>query len=124
MNDEPERHKDRKRNLILNRTVPDLDEIVNQHDPEVHVPINDGIWDRLDKMALEIEAHTHADLIAKADELAKAVVAVRSAKRLCEASKSYNDPRPEQQKRDSWRRKCEIRMDAALSAYTQVREGK
>lgn len=43
------------RNLILNRTHTDLENIINGHDPEVG-NLNNDIWDRLDKMALEIEA--------------------------------------------------------------------
>lgn len=55
---EPARHKDTTRNGILNRTLSDLERIINHHDPEIDVPISDGVWDRLDKMALEIEAHS------------------------------------------------------------------
>ena len=51
------RHEDTKRNLILNRALSDLDRIINGHDPEVDTSINNGVWDRLDRMALEIEAH-------------------------------------------------------------------
>lgn len=54
--DTVERHKDAERNLILNRTLSDLDDIINGHDPEIDTSINNGVWDRLDKMALEIEA--------------------------------------------------------------------
>lgn len=43
------------RNLVLNRTHTDLENIINGHDPEVG-NLNNDIWDRLDKMALEIEA--------------------------------------------------------------------
>lgn len=57
---EPERHSDPKRNSILNRALTDLDRIINEHDPEVDTSINNGVWDRLDKMALEIEAHAAA----------------------------------------------------------------
>ena len=52
----PDRHADKIRNLILNHTVTDLDEIINAHDPDVDVPIKQGVWDRLDKMAMLIEA--------------------------------------------------------------------
>lgn len=51
-----ERFTDNDRNLILNRTLTDLDRIINDHDPEVDTSLNNGIWDRLDKMACEIEA--------------------------------------------------------------------
>ena len=43
------------RNVIITRATNDLDEIINNHDPEIDVPIKDGVWDRLDKMAVEIE---------------------------------------------------------------------
>ena len=52
----PERHGDKLRNVILNRCVEDLEHIINGHDPEIDVPIKDGVWDRLDKMAQQIEA--------------------------------------------------------------------
>lgn len=52
-----DRHKDTDRNLILNRTLKDLDEIINGHDPEVDTSINNLVWDRLDEMAVEIERH-------------------------------------------------------------------
>jgi len=54
---EPERHKDGDRNVIITRAMNDLDKIINRHDPETDVPISQGVWDRLDKMAVEIEAH-------------------------------------------------------------------
>lgn len=60
--DTVERHKDTERNLILNRTLSDLDDIINGHDPEIDTSINNGVWDRLDKMALEIEARAIAAL--------------------------------------------------------------
>ena len=52
-----ERHMDVGRNKILNRAVTDLDKIINQHDPEVDTNVYNGVWDRLDKMAMEIETH-------------------------------------------------------------------
>ena len=55
---DPERYKDLERNKILNRALTDLDKIINQHAPGIDTSINNGVWDRLDKMALEIEAHT------------------------------------------------------------------
>lgn len=51
-----ERHANTARNLILNKTLTDLDRIINDHDPEVDTSINNGVWDRLDKMAVDIEA--------------------------------------------------------------------
>ena len=54
---EPKRYEDLDRNSIINKTCSDLEDIVNNHDPETDVPIDDGIWNRLDKMALEIERH-------------------------------------------------------------------
>ena len=50
---EPERFGDTERNLMLNKCVTDLDGIINQHDPQIDAPINRGVWDRLDKLALE-----------------------------------------------------------------------
>ena len=51
-----ERHTDTGRNKILNRAMTDLDNIINGHDPEIDTSINNSVWDRLDKMAMEIEA--------------------------------------------------------------------
>ena len=54
--EQAERHLDTERNKILNRALSDLESIINDHDPEVDVSITNGVWDRLDKMAVEIEA--------------------------------------------------------------------
>lgn len=53
---EPDRWGNKKRNIIINRCVDDLDVIINLHDSEIDPPIADGVWDRLDGMASEIEA--------------------------------------------------------------------
>lgn len=50
----PERHADLERNKILNQCSLDLWDIV--HDPDIH-NLNNRVWDRLDRMALDIEAH-------------------------------------------------------------------
>lgn len=50
------RHTDKQRNLIINRCSTDLEKIINGHNPETG-NLNNDVWDRLDKMALEIEAH-------------------------------------------------------------------
>jgi hypothetical protein len=60
----PKRHADGSRNVIITRSVNDLDAIINGHDPEVDVPISDGAWNRLDKMAVEIETHFAAKITA------------------------------------------------------------
>ncbi|GLO70292.1 hypothetical protein MACH17_18090 [Phaeobacter inhibens] len=49
------RHKDAARNVILNRALDDLEQIISNHDPGTDVPIKDGVWDRLDRLACEIE---------------------------------------------------------------------
>jgi hypothetical protein len=59
----PERYKDIERNRIVNRCLTDLEEIINHHNPEIDTPIKDGVWNRLDKMALEIEARAEADTL-------------------------------------------------------------
>lgn len=41
--------------LIINKASTDLENIVNGHDPEIH-HLGNRVWDRLDKMALDIEA--------------------------------------------------------------------
>lgn len=53
---ELERHADTERNRIINRCSADLESIVNGHDPEIH-NLNVRVWDRLDRMAVEIEQH-------------------------------------------------------------------
>ena len=52
-----ERHANTARNLIINQTSTDLEQIINGHDPEQSI-LNNDVWDRLDKMACEIEALT------------------------------------------------------------------
>lgn len=49
------RFENTARNLIINQTSTDLENIINGHDPEVG-NLNNDVWDRLDKMALAIEA--------------------------------------------------------------------
>ena len=56
---EPMRHRNGARNVIITRATIDLDKIINSHDPEIDVPIRDGVWDRLDEMAVEIERLAH-----------------------------------------------------------------
>lgn len=53
------RHADTERNRVLNTALTDLDSIINGHDPEVDTSINNMVWDRLEKMAVEIEALAH-----------------------------------------------------------------
>lgn len=60
----PERHADTARNVILNRALMDLDRIINGHDPENDTSLNNLVWDRLDKMAVEIEARAAAQTAA------------------------------------------------------------
>ena len=58
-----EHHQDKRRNLIINRASADLEQIINGHDPEVH-HLGNRVWDRLDKMACEIEANHATALTA------------------------------------------------------------
>lgn len=53
---DPERFSDTSRNLIINQAMSDLNGIIANHDPDIH-HLENRIWDRLDAMALEIEAH-------------------------------------------------------------------
>lgn len=73
--DVADRHSDRRRNVIINHTSTDLENIVNGHDPDIH-HLGNRVWDRLDKMAVEIERHAieaqaaeNADLRAKLAEV-------------------------------------------------------
>lgn len=73
--DVADRHSDTRRNVIINRTSTDLENIVNGHDPDIH-HLGNRVWDRLDKMAVEIEQHAleaqsaeNADLRAKLAEV-------------------------------------------------------
>ncbi len=52
---DPERFLCAKRNVILNRCLMDLGEIIQGHDPDIHHLEKSRVWDRLDEMALEIE---------------------------------------------------------------------
>lgn len=58
-----ERHQDKHRNLIINHASSDLERIINGHDPEED-HLGNRVWDRLDKMACEIEAHHASALTA------------------------------------------------------------
>ncbi|WRH62091.1 MAG: bZIP transcription factor [Fuscovulum sp.] len=58
------RHADRERNLLLNTALSDLDSIINYHNPEVDTSLNNLVWDRLDKLAVAIEARAAARLSA------------------------------------------------------------
>jgi hypothetical protein len=50
------RHRDTERNRLLSQTVSDLFKIIENHDPEVDIPIASGVWDRLDKLSVDVEA--------------------------------------------------------------------
>lgn len=67
-NDAPARHSDTDRNVILNRALMDLDRIINGHDPENDTSLNNLVWDRLDQMAVEIEARLRAEAARIADD--------------------------------------------------------
>lgn len=66
----PARFDDLERNRIINRAHTDLDSIVNNHDPEID-HISNKIWDRLDKMSLEIECHRFNSLDGELKDLQK-----------------------------------------------------
>lgn len=55
-----ERHSDIARNLVINKACSDIEDIVLTHDPDTDAPIDHGIWDRLDRMAMDIEARHHS----------------------------------------------------------------
>lgn len=63
----PERHADTERNMIINRASYDLEQIINGHDPEIH-HLGNRVWDRLDKMAVDIENH-RSDLCASGQQV-------------------------------------------------------
>lgn len=52
----------RSRNVIINRCSRDLNNIVNSHDPEIH-HLGNRVWDRLEKMASEIETLSQQKII-------------------------------------------------------------
>lgn len=51
------RHSNKARNVILNTASTDLSKIVSEFDPE-HDHLGNKVWDRLDKMACELERLT------------------------------------------------------------------
>ncbi|MEK1908206.1 MAG: hypothetical protein AAAB13_20730 [Pseudomonas sp.] len=55
MSNDPDRFKNVERNKIINGCSCDLSSIINGFNPNVQ-NLNGMVWDRLDKMALEIEA--------------------------------------------------------------------
>lgn len=66
-------HNDRARNRILNEALTDLDRIINEHDPDIDTSINNAVWDRLDKMGVELERKAAEALLAERDALRKQV---------------------------------------------------
>ncbi|WP_449043767.1 hypothetical protein [Paracoccus versutus] len=96
---ELERHADTERNRIINRCSTDLEIIVNGHDPEVH-NLNVRVWDRLDRMAVEVEQHLahrkaeagmRALLLAGCDLLADEYDNLKSSISMPDGSLSPND---------------------------------
>ncbi|MDK8874361.1 hypothetical protein [Paracoccus sp. SSJ] len=79
---ELERHADTERNRIINWCSADLESIVNGHDPEIH-NLNVRVWDRLDRMAVEIEQHfarrkAEADLVSALRQTAAILLAEKN----------------------------------------------
>lgn len=81
-----ERHANTARNLIINQTSTDLDNIINGHDPERSI-LNNDVWDRLDKMACEIEALSKTVDVAAVREVPvsidKLIAELKSAVDMC-----------------------------------------
>jgi hypothetical protein len=75
-----ERHSDTERNRLLSQTVSDLFKIIENHDPEVDIPIASGVWDRLYKLSVDVEAR-----ILAAIEPAPAVSVQEAARVLLDA---------------------------------------
>jgi hypothetical protein len=57
MSDTAKRHADLERNVILNRAITDLENIINGHDPEIH-NLGNRVWDRLDDLAIAVEGRS------------------------------------------------------------------
>lgn len=55
--DTTDRHRDKERNVILNKASTDLESIIKEHDPEID-QLGIRVWDRLELLAQHIEAHT------------------------------------------------------------------
>lgn len=63
------RHKNTDRNRALNTAVRKLSVIVNNHDPEVDVPIATGVWDCLDNVTAGIEKPLHKEILSLRQEV-------------------------------------------------------
>lgn len=90
MSIQPARFEDLERNKIINRCSSDLESIINGFDPEVH-NLNNMVWDRLDRMAVEIEAN--ASLTAERDRLREALSKAEPYVEICHSLMTGTEPR-------------------------------
>lgn len=106
-----ERHANTARNLIINQTSTDLERIIYSHDPDQSI-LNNDVWDRLDKMACEIEA------LAKSVDVA----AVREdgfregVKASAKVARQYGDTKPQGKWDAAYQVACETRSLSAEPA--------
>lgn len=107
-----ERHADRERNLLLNTAMSDLDNIINYHNPEVDTSLNNLVWDRLDKLAVSIEAMAAARLSALTAQNAEATRLMVEAQRRMRQYKARAEAA--EAERDALRAKV-ARLEGALT---------
>lgn len=127
MTDGPDRHNDTWRNAVLNKAVHSLDRIINRHDPDVDCPVNQGVWDFLDKLVLAFEERHRADTAtpAPADPLADPRVVALAEVLRCMVYETTSLS-PEEDDGSHW---CKIskaaltEARAALAAITATEEG-
>ncbi|KAB0538083.1 hypothetical protein [Pseudochrobactrum saccharolyticum] len=95
-----ERHENTSRNHIINQTSTDLEQIINGHDPDQSI-LNNDVWDRLDKMACEIEALAKpVDVAAVREKVAREICLSYGQDpddyaSLCDICGSNNEPLPQ-----------------------------
>ena len=75
-----------ERNLVLNQAVITLEEIINHHNPDVDLPIADGVWIALDRMAANLEAKAKRE--ARVEGMRAALAAAEKEERIWEAARA------------------------------------
>lgn len=63
------RHENTSRNKLLNQATCELSDVVNNHDPEVDVPIELGVWGCIDSVTAEIEKPLHEEILSLRQEV-------------------------------------------------------
>ena len=111
-----ERHADTERNRILNIALTDLNAIINGHNPDVDTSINNMVWDRLDKLACDVELLAHRRASQAAPAPSDHLVSVGKASGMVEARVSLAARQIRQTLRDYGHRCAETSLPDLIAA--------